>query len=100
MIDRVNQTASQDYLQQMHQYRHRYRKGLGKIMQQLTPDQRKQVASALQNLPQDLRAEVKNQISQLDLSSISPDQLFTSVMDIISSVSSSQTAESSISVYA
>ncbi|SMP04283.1 hypothetical protein SAMN06265339_0194 [Desulfurobacterium pacificum] len=100
MIDRVNQNYSQDYLQQMHQYRHRYKKGLGQVMQQLTPDQRQQISSALQNLPQDLRAEAKNQILQLDLSSISPDQLFTSVMDIISSVASSQTSESSVSVYA
>ena len=100
MIDRVNQNYSQDYLQQMHQYRHRYKKGLGQVMQQLTPDQRQQISSALQNLPQDLRAEVKNQILQLDLSSISPDQLFTSVMDIISSVASSQTSEGSVSVYA
>ncbi len=72
MMGRVNSVDSVMY-QQM-QYRHRYGmgngKGLGQVMLQLTPEQRQEVSAALQAMPEEDRKEVKEQILQLDFSSM------------------------------
>ncbi|TCK06316.1 hypothetical protein [Phorcysia thermohydrogeniphila] len=76
-------------LQQMFQYRRHYgqHKGMGLVMQFLTPEQRQEVSSLLQDLTEEQRIEVKEQILQLDLASMTSDQLFESIVNIISSVS-------------
>ncbi|MEO2069101.1 MAG: hypothetical protein ABGX27_06265 [Desulfurobacteriaceae bacterium] len=106
MISGINTTTySTDVYYQQLQCQHRYRagngNGMGQVMTQLTPDQRQQVSSALQNLPQDLRTQVVDQIRQLDISSMTQDQIYQSVMNIISSVNAtSLVVPSLISVYA
>jgi len=107
MVSSVNTNYTSDVYYQQLQHQYRYRNGngggygMGQVMTQLTPDQRQQISSALQNLPQDLRTQVVDQIRQLDISSMSQDQLFQSVMDIVSSVNAtSLAAPSLISVYA
>jgi hypothetical protein len=58
-------------------------KGMGRIMQSLTPDQRQEISSQLQSLSQDDRKSIVDQIKQLDPTSMSQDQLFQSIQDIL-----------------
>jgi len=102
MVSSVNTNYTSDVYYQQLQHQYRYRNGngggygMGQVMTQLTPDQRQQISSALQNLPQDLRTQVVDQIRQLDISSMSQDQLFQSVMDIVSSVNATSLAVPSL----
>jgi hypothetical protein len=57
-------------------------KGMGRVMQSLTPDQRQEISSQLQSLFQDDRKNIVDQIKQLDPTSISQDDLFQSIQDI------------------
>lgn len=98
IVTGVNTDLQYLALQQRFQYKHQYGKqsGMGAVMQSLTPDQRQQVSSMLQSLSEEERLQVKEQILQLDLSSMTADQLFESIVDIISSVGT--TADISVAV--
>ncbi len=82
-------------------------KGMGRIMRELSPDQRQQVRDLLQSLPQGERKAVKDQLLQLNLEGVTQEDLFNQVMSILqqavstaSTTTTSSETTSSVSVYA
>ena len=79
-------------------------RGMGRIMRELSPDQRQQVRDLLQSLPQEERKAVKDQLLQLNLEGITQEDLFNQVMSILQQAVSATTVSSdttsSVSVYA
>ncbi|NPA16276.1 MAG: hypothetical protein GXO05_00890, partial [Aquificae bacterium] len=65
------------------------------IMQQLNPDQRQQVRDSLQSLSETDRANIVNQIKQIDYTSMSQEELYNSIMSIITNYTASTAAASS-----
>ena len=82
-----------------HQYQHRYmhgkHQGFGKIMQSLSPEQREQISSLLQNLDKTQKQNLRQQLSQLDLSSMSSDELYQALLNAINNLSSSENISTS-----
>ena len=82
-------------------------RGMGRIMRELSPDQRQQVRDLLQSLPQEERKAVKDQLLQLNLEGVTQEDLFNQVMSILqqaasttSTTTTSSDTTSSVSVYA
>jgi len=71
----------------MYQYRNGKGKGMGDIMKQLSPEQRQEIRTSLQSIPEDTRKDIVNQIKQLDYSSLTSDELYNSIMEIINNYS-------------
>jgi hypothetical protein len=102
------QVSSTMQMQHMHQMRMHGQgqgggngKGMGRIMQNLTPDQRQDISSQLQNLSQEDRKSLVDQIKSLDSSSLSQDQLYQSILDILNPETQTNTiTPTSIDTYA
>lgn len=102
------QVSNSMQMQQMHQMRMQgqgqgggHGKGMGRIMQSLTPDQRQDISSQLQSLSQDDRKNIVDQIKSLDTSSMSQDQLYQSILDILNPETQTNTiTATSIDTYA
>jgi len=58
-------------------------KGMGKIMQSLSPDQREELSQSLQSMSETDRKSAVEQIKQLDTTNLSNDELYQSIMDIL-----------------
>jgi len=78
----------------MYQNQHGKKKGMGAIMQQLNPDQRQQVRDSLQSLSETDRMNIVNQIKQIDYTSMSQEELYNSIIDIITNYTASAAAAS------
>ena len=100
----VNTMYQAQNMQQMHnEMGQGHGRGMGRIMRNLSQDQRQEVSQLLQSLPQDERRSAVEQIKSLDVSNMSQDQLYQSVMDILNPNSSQDllaASTSGINLYA
>ncbi len=97
----MNQMQNMNQVQQMHQGQGQGPKGMGKIMKALSPDQRQEVSQTLQSMNETDRKNAVEQLKQLDVSNLSNDQLYQSVMDILNPTTQQNViSASSIDTYA
>ena len=73
-------------------------KGMGNVMKNLSQDQRKDVSSMLQSMPQEERQSYIEQIKSLDPTSMSNDELYSSIMDILNPTTQMQSIITSTSI--
>ncbi|WP_456383639.1 hypothetical protein [Persephonella sp.] len=93
----IGKVGSGNQVMNMYMYQNQQGKknGMGAIMQQLNPDQRQQVRDSLQSLSETDRANIVNQIKQIDYTSMSQEELYNSIMSIITNYTASTAAASS-----
>ena len=101
------QVNATNQMQQMHQMQmHKGQgqgggKGMGQVMQSLSEDQRQDISQMLQSIPQEDRKDIVSQIKSLDVSSMSQDDLYNSIKDILNPTSSENIiTASTINTYA
>ncbi len=85
-------------INQMHNINqaHQEPQGMGKIMQSLSPDERKEVSQMLQDMDETQRKNAVEQIKKLD----TDNNLYHSIMDILNPATQSVITATSISLYA
>ena len=87
----INQNQYMNQMHQMNQVRGQGNgqgqgggpKGMGAVMKNLSQDQREEISSMLQSLPQEDRKSVVEQIKSLDVNNMSQDDLYNSIMNIL-----------------
>lgn len=73
---------------------------MSEVMQQLPKEDKTAIKEQMQSLDPAQRKDMVSQISQMDTSSMSIDEITTSILDLLNPKAESTTSSSSFSVYA
>ncbi len=85
---KVNGTGNMEQMRVQSRQMNQERMRMKDIMQQLPEDTRNTIKQEMQNLSPTQRKEVVSQISQMDLSGMSSDQIANTITNVINSVQS------------